>query len=150
MVEKQTLPREPQPAPDAEKAHTDTSTARLLRRVDVRLVPILSALYLLCFLCRQNIGNAKTYHMSADLPLTTQQYQLALTAFFLSYSTFDIPCNILLKKLRPSVWLPLITLLSGVVTTCMGLVQNANQLIVVRLILGMTEVSSLLHCGSNK
>jgi len=31
----------------------------LRRRVDLRLVPILSLLYLLCFLCRQNIGNAK-------------------------------------------------------------------------------------------
>lgn len=132
------------PATDPEKAtHSDNiSTAQLLRRVDIRLVPILSTLYLLCFLCRQNIGNAKTYHMSTDLPLTTQEYQLALTAFFLAYSTFDIPCNILLKKLRPSVWLPLITFFSGVVTTCMGLVKNADELIVVRLILGMTEVSS--------
>lgn len=135
----------PAAAPDPEKAsqHDDISTARLLRRVDLRLVPILSALYLLCFLCRQNIGNAKTYHMSTDLPLTTKEYQLALTAFFLAYSTFDIPCNILLKKLRPSVWLPLITFLSGVVTTCMGVVKNADELIVVRLILGMTEVSGI-------
>lgn len=78
--------------------------------------------------------------MSTDLSLTKQQYQLALTAFFLSYSTFDIPCNILLKKLRPSIWLPLITLVSGAVTTCMGLVKTADELIVVRLILGMTEV----------
>ena len=31
----------------------------LLRRIDLRLVPILSCLYLLLFLCRQNIGNAK-------------------------------------------------------------------------------------------
>lgn len=147
MAEQGTTPLEHRPsapAPDPEKAThpDDISTAQLLRRVDIRLVPILSTLYLLCFLCRQNIGNAKTYHMSTDLPLTTQQYQLALTAFFLAYSTFDIPCNILLKKLRPSVWLPLITFLSGIVTTCMGVVKNADELIVVRLILGMTEVSS--------
>lgn len=135
-------------APDPEK-QDDISTARLLRRVDIRLVPILSALYLLCFLCRQNIGNAKTYHMSMDLPLTTQEYQLALTAFFLAYSTFDIPSNILLKKLRPSVWLPLVTLLSGVVTTCMGVVKNADELIVVRLVLGMTEVSSIQIWSTN-
>lgn len=85
--------------------------------------------------------------MSSDLSLTTQQYQIALTTFFLTYSTFDIPCNILLKKLRPSVWLPLITFLSGVVTTCMGLVKGADELIVVRLILGMTEVSGITACA---
>lgn len=79
--------------------------------------------------------------MTTDLQLTPKDYQIALTAFFFSYSTFDIPCNIMLKKLRPSVWLPLVTLLSGIVTTCMGVVKNGDELIVVRLFLGMTEVS---------
>ncbi|KAF8539961.1 major facilitator superfamily domain-containing protein [Trichophaea hybrida] len=111
----------------------------LRRRVDLRLVPILSALYLLCFLCRQNIGNAKTFHLSPDLHLSPQDYQLALTAFFFTYSLFDIPANILLKLLRPNVWLPLITLCSGVVTVGMGLTQNSGGLIATRLVLGMAE-----------
>lgn len=50
----------------------------------------------------------------------------------------------MLKKLRPSVWLPLVTFLSGAVTVCMGVVKNADELIVVRMFLGMTEVSSSL------
>lgn len=112
---------------------------RLQRRIDLRIVPICSILYLLCFLCRQNIGNAKTYNMLETLPATPHQYQLALTAFFFTYSTFDIPCNILLRRLGPRIWLPLITLLSGIVTVCMGLVHNADSLIGVRAVLGMTE-----------
>ncbi|KAF8246812.1 MFS general substrate transporter, partial [Wilcoxina mikolae CBS 423.85] len=111
----------------------------LRRRIDLRLVPIFSALYLLCFLCRQNIGNAKTFHLSPDLHLSQQDYQLALTVFFFTYSLFDIPANMLLKLLRPNVWLPLITLCSGVVTVGMGLTQNAGGLIAARLVLGMTE-----------
>ena len=138
--EREKLPEGAVPETTSEMAAQDT-TKRLLRKIDIRLVPILSALYLLCFLCRQNIGNAKTYHMTTDLQLTPKDYQIALTAFFFSYSTFDIPCNIMLKKLRPSVWLPLVTLLSGIVTTCMGVVKNGDELIVVRLFLGMTEVS---------
>jgi hypothetical protein len=35
------------------------TASRILRRVDLRLVPILSALCLLCFLCKQNIGNRR-------------------------------------------------------------------------------------------
>ncbi|RPB00793.1 MFS general substrate transporter [Choiromyces venosus 120613-1] len=133
---KVTIPAIPETASEILGQQT---TKSILRRIDLRLVPILSLLYLLCFICRQNIGNAKTYHMTYDLHLTTQEYQIALTAFFLSYSTFDIPCNIMLKKLRPSVWLPLVTLLSGIVTVCMGIVENADELIVVRMFLGMTE-----------
>lgn len=130
---------------DAEKAiagdEDGINTARLLRRLDLRLVPILSALYLLCFLCRQNIANAKTYGLLDGLDLSTQEYQLALTVFFFTYSLFDVPANIMLKKLRPSVWLPMITVLSGVVTMGMGFTKNAGGLIATRVILGMTEVS---------
>jgi len=62
---------------------------------------------------------------------------------FLSYPLpFDIPCNAMLKKLRPSVWLPLVTLLRGTVMVCMGVVKNADELIIVRMFLGMAEVSS--------
>lgn len=112
---------------------------QLQRRVDFRIIPIFSVLYLFIFLCRQNIGNAKTYNMLDTLPATPKEYQLALTAFFFTYSTFDIPCNILLRKIGPKFWLPLLTLLSGVVTACMGIVQTSNQLILMRLLLGITE-----------
>lgn len=112
---------------------------RLQRRIDFRIIPILSTLYLLIFLCKQNIGNAKEYNLLDTLPATPKEYQLALTVFFLSYSAFDIPCNILLRKIGPKIWLPSITLISGAVTACMGLVQTPDQLIVVRLLLGITE-----------
>ena len=125
------------------KPHHPRPTAEelkhLQRGIDFRIIPICSVLYLLCFLCRQNIGNAKTYHMLDTLPATSQEYQLALTAFFFTYSTFDVPCNILLRKLGPKRWLPLMTFLSGVVTVCMGVVPNAHSLIGVRAVLGMTE-----------
>ena len=121
------------PRPTAEELR------HLQRRIDFRIIPICSVLYLLCFLCRQNIGNAKTYNMLDTLPATSQEYQLALSAFFFTYSTFDVPCNMLLRKLGPKMWLPLITLLSGVVTVCMGVVRNANSLIGVRAVLDMTE-----------
>lgn len=135
-------------APDVEKdgvaigalLHSKSEIRRLNRKIDIRLVPILAALYLLCFLCRQNIANAKTYHLLDHLNLTYSDYQLALTVFFFTYSIFDVPANILLKKLRPSVWLPLITLLSGCVTIGMGFTKSAGALIATRLILGMTEV----------
>ncbi|KAF8469181.1 major facilitator superfamily domain-containing protein [Kalaharituber pfeilii] len=125
------------------KLHHQRPTAEelkhLQRRLDFRIVPICAILYLLCFLCRQNIGNAKTYHMLETLPLTSKEYHLALTTFFFTYSTFDIPCNILMRRLGPKIWLPLLTLLSGIVTACMGAVHNGDSLIGVRAVLGMAE-----------
>jgi len=66
---KVTAPATPETASEIQSQKT---TKRMLRSVDLRLVPIPSLLYLLCFLCRQNIGNAKTFHMTYDLHLTTQ------------------------------------------------------------------------------
>jgi len=68
-----------------------------------------------------------------------ETYNIALICFFFTYSTFDIPANMLLKRLRPSVWLPTITLVSGVVTIGMGFTKNEGQLIATRVLLGMVE-----------
>lgn len=48
--------------------------AKVLRKMDVRLIPMLSILYLLAFLDRGNIGNAKIEGLLGDLNLTGQQF----------------------------------------------------------------------------
>jgi hypothetical protein len=81
---------------------------KLLRKLDLKLIPWLSFLYLISFLDRTNIGNAKVDGLQQDLNMTDSQYNLSLTIFFISYSVFEPLTNILLKKLRPSVFLPII------------------------------------------
>ncbi len=69
--------------------------------------PQLVLLYLACFLDRTNIGNAKIAHLTTDLKLDTWHYNDTLTIFFVSYSVFEALANILLKRFRPSVFLPI-------------------------------------------
>ena len=38
-----------------------------------------------------------------------------VTVFFFTYSAFEMPSNLLLKKLRPSRWLPIIMVAWGIV-----------------------------------
>ncbi|KAH9893416.1 MFS general substrate transporter [Cubamyces lactineus] len=123
-------------------AHVDVSGVderKLIRKLDFYLVPWLSFLYLLSFLDRTSIGNAKLYHMTTDLHLTDQQYLIALTIFFFSYAIFEVPSNIFLKRLRPSIWLSLLMLLWGVMMTVQGLVHNYGGLLGMRWMLGMFE-----------
>ena len=40
--------------------------------------------------------------------MTSNQYNATLTIFFISYSVFEPLTNILLKRLRPSIFIPLI------------------------------------------
>ena len=118
-------------------AHLDKD--KILRKMDFRLIPILTVLYLLSFLDRGNIGNAKIEGMAEDLHLTGAEYNWCLTAFFFTYSAFEVPSNMLLKKLRPSIWLPSIMVSWGVVMTLMGIVQNFNGLLIARIFLGVAE-----------
>jgi hypothetical protein len=51
----------------------------------------------------------------------------------------ELPSNLVLKKVSPKIWLPLLTILWGIVTMCLGFVQNYAGFVVVRAILGVTE-----------
>ncbi|KAG5361537.1 putative tartrate transporter [Yarrowia sp. C11] len=108
-------------------------------KIDFRIVPILSILYLMSFLDRGNIGNANIEGLSKDLGLSGTQYNLCLTVFFFTYSVFEVPSNIMLKRLRPSLWLPAIMVCWGIVMTLMGIVKNYGGMLAARIFLGVTE-----------
>ncbi|KAL4877360.1 major facilitator superfamily domain-containing protein [Aspergillus karnatakaensis] len=112
---------------------------RILRKVDIRVIPILALLYLLSFLDRGSIGNANIQGLSEDLGLMGQQYNWCLTIFFFPYSFFEPVCNLLLVRLKPSVWLPSIVMAWGIVMTLTGIVQGYSGLLAARFFLGLTE-----------
>ncbi|RYP66377.1 hypothetical protein DL769_006039 [Monosporascus sp. CRB-8-3] len=113
---------------------------KVFRKVDVRLVPMLAALYLICHIDRANIGNAKIEGMVEDLGMTGVQYNTVLSIFFIPYVLFEVPSNILLKKFkRPSMYLGILTLGWGIIMTCTGLVNNFGGLMTTRVLLGIFE-----------
>ncbi|KAL2024971.1 hypothetical protein VTK56DRAFT_3670 [Thermocarpiscus australiensis] len=111
----------------------------ILRKMDMRVIPMLALLYLLSFLDRGNIGNAKIEGLQEDLKMTDDQYNWCLTSFFFTYAAFEVPSNLMLKKVRPSIWLPSIMVAWGVVMTLMGIVQNFAGLLSARIFLGVAE-----------
>ena len=102
------------PAETLYRPEIDTSGVderKLLRRIDWHVVPWLAVLYLLNFLDRGNIGNARVsrcsltggrtpshrknvlvqlYHMQTDINITDKQYLIALTVFFFPYALFEV------------------------------------------------------------
>lgn len=85
---------------------------KLVWRLDLVLMPWLCLLYLMAFLDRTNIGNAKIAGLVKPAPagigISTQEYSSSLTIFFVSYAVFEPLTNILLKRMRPSRFIPLI------------------------------------------
>ncbi|KAF5093834.1 hypothetical protein D0Z03_002272 [Geotrichum reessii] len=112
---------------------------KLLRKLDWHLIPMITLLYFMSYLDRTNIGNAAIEGLVVDLKLTGNKFNICLTVFFFTYAFFEIPSNMILKKVRPSIWLPSIVLAWGVVMTLMGIVQSYHGLLIARIFLGITE-----------
>lgn len=124
---------------DASESQVAIDERKLVRKIDLYLIPWLSLLYLLSFLDRTSIGNAKLYGLEKSLHISDKQYLFALTIFFFPYALFEVPSNILLKRLRPSLWLSGLMLLWGIMMTVQGLVHNYGGLLIMRWMLGMME-----------
>ncbi|KAJ7600587.1 major facilitator superfamily domain-containing protein [Mycena floridula] len=112
---------------------------KLVRKIDLHLIPILTLLYLLSFLDRTNIGNARIVGLATDLNVAPAEYNTALALYFVGYVLFEVPANIVLKRFNPRIWLPTLTLIWGIVSVGQGLVTNQAGLMGIRFLLGVTE-----------
>ncbi|KAI0338694.1 MFS transporter [Trametopsis cervina] len=148
-------------AAQVQKVSVDVSSVdgrrekRLVRHIDIRLVPISMFIYLLCFLDRANIGNAKVLNSDTGdslvqtLDMSDQQYLVALMIFVVAYTLFETPSNYMLKKYRPSRWIATLMFGWGLMTMVLGAVHNFAALVVVRFLLGMFEAGlfpGMIYC----
>ncbi|KAH4221103.1 hypothetical protein HBI06_161990 [Parastagonospora nodorum] len=113
--------------------------AKLVRKLDLFIIPVVMLLYLLSFLDRVNIGNARLYGLEEDLNMNSSQFQTAVSILFVTYILSELPSNLVLKKLRPSRWIAFITVAWGIIATLTGVVQSYGGLIACRLLLGAVE-----------
>ena len=126
-------------SPDMVVCPAHTTERKLVTKIDLHVVPFLCIMYLLAFLDRVNIANANVFGLSKELDLVKTQYNNALVIFFVPYILLEIPSNIILKKLKPRVWLSICMFGFGLVTMLQGLVQNYSGLLATRFFLGVFE-----------
>ncbi|KAJ6578733.1 MFS transporter [Mycena vulgaris] len=125
--------------------HEGTNEAALVRKQDLRIVPLSAAIYLLCYLDRSNIGNAKILNsethndMLSETRMTAFQYTIALMVFLIAYAIFEVPSNYLLKKLSPSRWIAFLMFSWGALTMGLGGTKSFAAVTVTRFLLGAFE-----------
>lgn len=112
---------------------------RLLRKLDIRLLPVFALFYFMAFLDRGTMTSAETEGMPQKLHITQADYNNCWMIFFVTYCAFQVPSNIMSKKTTPSFWLPTLMCCWGVVLTCMGLVVDYKGLFWSRFFLGVFE-----------
>jgi len=114
---------------------------RLLRRIDLRLVPALGFMYACSLMDRTNLPNARVSGMDRELGTGIgTRYTIIVMLFFIPYILTEIPANMALKAgVHPRLWLPTATLLFGVAMIGHGFAKNWQTLAGLRVPLGAFE-----------
>ncbi|KAJ5908212.1 hypothetical protein N7495_000894 [Penicillium taxi] len=124
-----------------------TTKRKLMAKVDWHILPCLCVLYLLAFLDRVNVSNAAILGLKTDLNIVSgTKYNTALTIFFVPYIICEIPSNILLKKLKPHVWLSVCMFGFGLIMIIQGFVTSWGGLMTTRFFLGVFECGMFPGC----
>ena len=117
---------------------TNREQSETIRRVSIRLLPVLLGLYLVAYLDRVNVGIA-ALQMNADLKFSAATFGLGAGIFFLGYALCEVPSNVILAHVGARRWLARIAITWGLLTCAMMFVRTPLQFYGARLLLGVAE-----------
>ncbi|CAG8974116.1 hypothetical protein HYALB_00002752 [Hymenoscyphus albidus] len=114
-------------------------TKKLLRKVDLRLLPLLVLMYLLNILDRSNLAQARLGSLEKDLNMTGTDFNLATSILFIGYLLMQLPSNLLLTRIPPALYLGGVMTIWGVVSAAQASVKSFGPLLACRILLGVVE-----------
>ncbi|KAL1310619.1 hypothetical protein AAFC00_000891 [Neodothiora populina] len=123
---------------------------KLVRKIDLRLLPMLILMYIMNYLDRNNIASAKfagKKGLVEDLGMTSTQYDTCVSILFVGYILMQVPSNLILSKFKkPAVFLPTVMCLWGLISGCTGAAQSYGGVVGVRFVLGFVEAAYFPGC----
>ncbi|KAK0211373.1 MFS transporter [Desarmillaria ectypa] len=118
---------------------------KLLKRLDLRIIPTFILMSLLNFLSRANVGNARILNANSGdsliqvLHMTDQQFLAVLAMFIVPFALFETPSNYMLKYFSAPHWFALLLLGWGAINMIIAASRNYSTLIGLRFLLGTFE-----------
>jgi ACS family pantothenate transporter-like MFS transporter len=77
--------------------------------------------------------------MKEDLAMNGNQINLIDTAWTVGYVVGQIPSQIVLTKVRPSIWVPSCELVWTILTFTLAAAKTSNHVIIIRFFIGLAE-----------
>jgi len=109
-----------------------------IRKIYLRLLPLLFLAYFVCYLDRINVGFA-ALTMNKELGFNATIFAFGASAFFWGYCLFEVPSNIVLEKVGARLWIARIMITWGLLSGCTAFATGATTFAVVRCLLGIAE-----------
>ncbi|THC92757.1 hypothetical protein EYZ11_007775 [Aspergillus tanneri] len=120
--------------------YTTAEEREVVKKFDRKLVPFLAFLYMLSFLDRSNIGNAKIAGLMDDLHLSSSQYEWLLTSFYITYILFEW-MTLMYRVVPAHIYIALCVCGWGLIATFQSLATSFGALVLLRALLGITEAA---------
>ncbi|RMY81546.1 hypothetical protein D0864_08267 [Hortaea werneckii] len=120
--------------------YTPDEEHRVRRKLDTHLVLFVAMLYMMSFLDRSNIGNAKIAGLVEDLKLDDDQYEWLLTAFYIAYILFEW-MTLCYKIFPPHIYISCCVMAWGVLASLQSITSSFGGLLVLRTLLGIGEAA---------
>lgn len=128
------------PIDDGELSPGDQS--RALKRVTIRLIPLLFCCYVIAYIDRINVGFAKLQLqgvLGVDPAVFGRVYGLGAGLFFIGYFLFEVPSNLILQRVGARVWIARIMIVWGLVSVAFVFMKGVTSFYVLRFLLGAAE-----------
>jgi ACS family tartrate transporter-like MFS transporter len=125
-------------APADAAAEISEIERRTMRKVSLRLLPLLFVLYIASYLDRTNVGMA-ALQMNRQIGLSAAAYGFGASIFFIGYALFEVPSNIILARVGARKWIARIAITWGLVSCAMLLARGQWSFYALRLLLGIAE-----------
>jgi ACS family tartrate transporter-like MFS transporter len=119
-------------------ALSEAEQNRVIRKVAMRLIPVLGFAYFFNSLDKSNIGLA-ALQMNHALGLTNAAFGLASGLLFVGYAVFEVPSNLALYKFGARRWISRIMISWGLMAAATAFVQGPGSLYILRILLGIAE-----------
>jgi MFS transporter, ACS family, tartrate transporter len=113
-------------------------TARVMRRVALRVLPFMAGAYFINSLDKTNLSVA-ALTMNDDLGITKTAFGLASGLFFIGYFVMEVPSNLIMHRVGARRWMSRIMISWGLVSALTALAQGAVSLDIFRVLLGLAE-----------
>ncbi|KAI1068225.1 hypothetical protein LB507_004210 [Fusarium sp. FIESC RH6] len=112
---------------------------RFLFKLDAALMTLASLGYFIKYLDQVNINNAFVSGMKEDMGLFGNELNYMQTCWTIGYVIGEIPSNMLLTRIRPSIWIPACEVTWSILTILLTKCTNSTQLYVLRFFIGLAE-----------
>ncbi|KAG2451071.1 hypothetical protein HYH02_004339 [Chlamydomonas schloesseri] len=116
-------------------------TVALFNKITTRLLPLFFIMVIMCYVDRTSLAFA-AIQLNADLGFPPAVYGMGSGLFFLGYSLFQIPSNLLLKRVGGPTWLAMIIFAWGLAASAFAGMKTATHFYVLRLLLGAAEAGA--------